>query len=89
MRIGKIIVFSLVLGIILTIISLIYYENESMSDLEIFKYGFPIPWLFHQTISIIGPIDIWSVEWLTLFINLAFWGIISTAIIFTLKKLRV
>jgi len=69
------------------IFSLVHYEHEAVPDLNMLRYGFPLPWLFHQTTSIAGPVDIWSVEWPILGVNLFFWWVISITIVFAIRKL--
>ena len=88
MRIKKTIIFSLVLGIVLTLVSTIRFETESVPDLVVSRYGLPFFWLHHQTISIAGVIDIWAVHWLFLVGNLIFWCVISVAIIYALQRFQ-
>ena len=78
----RIIVFSLVLGIVLTLGSLVHYISQVTPDLVEFKHGFPLLWLFHQTQSIAGSVDFWSVQWSSLVIDLVFWCIISTMLVY-------
>jgi len=84
----KIIAFSLALGIILTLSSLIRYELQDFPDLVVFKHGFPLLWLHHQTISIAGPVDFWSVQWSSLVIDLVFWWIISIILVYIWNKYK-
>jgi len=79
-------VLSLVFGIVLTTVSLVRYEHESVPDLAVTGYGFPLVWLSHQTTSIAGPVDVWSIQWLGLISDLLFWWVISIAIIFTWNR---
>jgi len=88
MKIRKIVVFSLVLGTMLTMASVIRYEREAVPDLDMIRYGFPFHWLFHQTASIAGSVDIWSVQWSILVIDFVFWYIISTTIVFVWNKYK-
>jgi hypothetical protein len=86
MRTGKTLILSLVLGVILAVTSTIRSETLSVSDLTEIKYGFPLFWLIHQTVSIVGPVDVWSVQWLMLTGNLIFWYLLSVAIVFVMDK---
>ncbi len=88
MKIGKVILFSLLLGIVLTLVSTIRYEIYSVPDAEEVRYGLPFFWLHHQTSSIAGAVDIWSVQWLNFTIDFVFWFIISVLIIFVLNRYR-
>jgi len=77
-----------VFGIIFTITSSLRSESEVIADLEVVSYGLPLFWLFHRIMSIAGPVDIWYVEWPILAVNLVFWWVISTAIVFAWRKPR-
>ena len=88
MKLVKFLLFSLLLGIILTLVSTIRVEILSIPDTEEVRYGLPFFWLFHQTVSIAGPIDIWSVEWLNFALNFIFWIIISAIIVFMANKYK-
>jgi hypothetical protein len=84
----KVVFFSLLLGIALTLISTIRFETESVPDLTVARHGLPFPWLHHQTVSIAGTVDIWSVQWPTLVIDLVFWFIISVGIMLALYRYK-
>jgi hypothetical protein len=71
-KIGRILFYALLLETILTIASKMRYETESMVDLVVIEYGFPFAWLFHQTTSFAGPVDIWSPEFLHLVLDFLF-----------------
>jgi hypothetical protein len=88
LRNSRIIVFSLVLGIILTMASLVSSIHENIPDAATTKYGFPSVWLFHQISSIAGAVDIWSVQWALLVIDFILWFIISAAIVYVLNRHR-
>ena len=88
MKISKIVVFSLVLGTMLTMASVIRYEREAVPDLDIIRYGFPLPWLFHQTVSIAGSVDIWSIQLPSIVVDFALWYIISITAVFAWKKYK-
>lgn len=88
MRVGKIILFSSVFGVLLTMVSVIHNEFQSVPDLVITKFGFPLPWLLHQTVSIAGSVDIWYVQVLDLMMDYVFWLIISAIIVFVWNKYK-
>jgi hypothetical protein len=88
MKNSKIILFSLVIGILLTFTSIIRNELQSVPDLVIINLGFPLPWLLHQTVSIAGSVDIWSVQVLNLMIDFVFWLMISATIVFVWNKYK-
>ena len=88
MRMGKVMLLFSVIGVILTLASMVHFETESVPDLKVVKYGFPFYWIHHQTVSIAGPVDIWSFQWLSLVIDFVFWFIISVIIVFSIEKYR-
>jgi hypothetical protein len=88
MKIANIIVFSLVLGVLFTMASMIRYEYEIGGDFEVFRYGFPLLWLFHDLQSFGGPVDIWSFKWASLILDFIFWLIISITIVFAWIKYK-
>jgi len=79
----------LFIGIILTLISVIRSERESVPDLEQIMYGFPLPWLFHVLGGFGGPVDKWYVQWPMLLIDFIFWYIISIIFVFVWNKCRI
>ena len=89
LNIKKIVFFSLVLGIIFTIASLVRYERVDVPDLTLTRYGFPLIWLSHQTMSIAGPTNVWSFEWANLILDFAFWYLISIILIYVWRKFKV
>ena len=89
MKVSRILIFSLVLGTLLMAVSSIRSESEVGADLEVVSYGFPLFWLFHQVLSIAGPVDVWSIELPILVVNFVIWWVISIAIVFAWRKLRV
>jgi hypothetical protein len=84
----KKIVPAIIIGLFLTTISTIRSEILSVSDLTVIKYGFPLFWLQHQTISIAGPVNIWLYQWLMLIGNLTFWCVISLVIFLVFEKYK-
>ena len=63
---------SLILGIVFTVASLARYELVDVPDLTVTRFGFPLVWLSHQTMSIAGPTDVWSFEKTNLILDFAF-----------------
>jgi len=84
----KSILFSLLLGIVLTLVSTVRFETEVIPDSTVTMRGFPFFWLHHQTSSIAGAVNIWSVQWLSFAISFVFWVIISAVIVFVLNRYR-
>ena len=85
---NKIILYSLVFGILLTLVPIIRNDLQSIPDLVILNFGFPLSWLLHQTVSIAGSVDIWSVQVLNLMIDYVFWLIIFATIVFVWNKYK-
>ena len=88
MKIEKSNLFSLLLGIVLTFVSTVRFETEVIPDSTVTRHGLPFFWLNHQTSSIAGAVDIWSVQWLDLAINFALWFIISAVAVFVLYRYK-
>jgi hypothetical protein len=88
MKNSKIILYSLVFGILLTLVSIIRNELQSIPDLVVNKFGFPLPWLLHQTVSIAGSVDMWSIQVSNLMIDYIFWLIISIIFVFVWNKYK-
>jgi len=61
-------------------LSLLRAEYFGWPDFEHWSYGFPFLWLTHQTSSIAGPVDKWTVDLLSLGLNMVVWLVASTAI---------
>lgn len=86
LKIAKVLLFSLVLGSVLTGGSILRYETEIIPDFEVTMHGVPLFWLHHQTSSIAGPVDVWSVQWTALVVDFALWFIMSVAIVYLLDR---
>ena len=86
MRMGKMLLLSVIAAVALTSASMVRSETISVPDAVEIKYGFPLFWLHHQTGSIAGPVDIWSVQWASLVIDFVLWFIISAAIVYVLDR---
>jgi hypothetical protein len=88
LKIEKSILFALLLGVVLTFVSTVRFETETIPDSIVTRHGLPFFWLHHQTSSIAGPVNIWSVQWASLVIDFALWFIISAAIVYMLGRYR-
>ena len=88
MKTNKIILYSLVFGILFTLASIIRNDLQSIPDLVIIFFGFPLPWLSHQTVSIAGSVNIWSVQVSNLIIDYVFWLITYAIIVFAWNKYK-
>ena len=84
----RMMLYSFAFGLLLTLASLLRNEPQSVPDLVILTFGFPLPWLFHQTVSIAGSVDIWSIQSLSLLFDYGFWLIISAILVFTWRKYK-
>ncbi len=67
--------------IMASMLSLLNAEHFQWPDLDHWKHGFPFFWLTHQTSSIIGVVNSWTIEWPNLLTNLIFW--LPIALLFT------
>jgi hypothetical protein len=76
------------IGIVLTLVSVIRVEHETVPDLEQFLFGFPLPWLIHQTGSFAGPVSTWFIQWSFLYLDFVFWLLVSTVVNFIWNKYK-
>lgn len=68
--------------------SLARYEFEDVPDLTMIRYGFPLVWLSHQTMSIAGPTNVWSFDWTSLILDFTFWYLISIILVYAWYKIK-
>jgi len=73
----KPVIISLAGGLVLTLLSLTRVEYFPWPDFVHWKYGFPLLWLTHQTVSIAGPVDKWFLDLGALLADVLFWMIIT------------
>ena len=64
----------------LAVIGLLYGRLVSFPDAVSRVYGVPLNWGTHQLVSIVGPVDIWSVNLTYLAIDLVIWLLIIQVI---------
>jgi Na+/glutamate symporter len=60
-------------GSLLTMISNLFDHLIDVPDLTLHQYGFPFPWIFHQTIAFSGPVNVWTYNFGSLLVNTIFW----------------
>ena len=72
----------------MAVVSTIRFETESVPDLVVTRHGFPFSWLHHQTVSVAGAVDAWSVQWLFLVVDFIFWYVISATIVYVVNRYR-
>jgi len=74
---------------IVTTLALTVGDVVNMPDNVHTNYGFPFDWGIHTTSTIVGAVDLWSVDVTNLMIDLTFWlglTVIITAIILYSSK---
>jgi hypothetical protein len=59
------------------IIFTVYGITESMPDNVNTRYGLPFTWGRHQTVTIAGPVDTWTVDLKALLGDLVFWSAVT------------
>ena len=69
------IVIQLIVAVVM-VFSLSFGFMYNWPDLQHMKYGIPLTWGTHQLSSIAGPVDIWTVNIVSLVVDLVFWIII-------------
>ena len=76
------ILYSILIGVILTFVSLIYYQYESLvlwdslSGESFAAYGFPFGWITSRSLGFLGPLDLAG-----FLFDVAFWAAITYAIL--------
>ena len=66
-----------VIASIAMIVFTVYGFTESMPDNVYTKHGLPFTWGTHQTVTIAGPVDTWTVRLNALVGDLVFWSAIA------------
>jgi hypothetical protein len=59
------------------IVFTVYGFTESMPDNVYTRHGLPFTWGRHQTVTIAGPVDTWTVELNALIGDLVFWSAVT------------
>ena len=59
------------------IVFTVYGFTESMPDNVNTRHGLPFMWGRHQTITIAGPVDTWTVDLKALVGDLVFWSAVT------------
>lgn len=57
----------------LLLVSVLYGYKVTYPDNVHLSYGFPMRWGTHQLITIAGPVDKWTINLMSLFIDLIIW----------------
>jgi len=76
----KPVIVSIMGGLVLTLLSILRVEYFPWPDFVHWKYGFPLLWLTHQTISIAGPVDKWFLDLGALLADILFWMTITLSL---------
>jgi hypothetical protein len=88
MKAKHIILYSLLLGLALTVASTMRFETDSVPDLVMTRYGFPFSWLHHQTVSIAGAVEVWTIHWFFLGGDVIAWFVMSAIIVSVVTRYR-
>jgi len=59
--------------IVVILLALTLGSTYSIPDLTNVSYGFPNTWAVHTTSTIVGPVNLWSVDINALLIDLTIW----------------
>jgi hypothetical protein len=68
-----IVVFVMGIWVVSTILALTWGTTLNWPDFVHVNYGFPLVWTTHTLNTIAGPVDIWKVDILALFLDLLLW----------------
>ncbi len=66
-----------VAAMIAMIVFTVYGFTESMPDNVFTRHGLPFTWGRHQTVTIAGPVDTWTVRLNALLGDLIFWSAVT------------
>ncbi len=66
-----------VAAMIAMIVFTVYGFTESMPDNVYTRHGLPVVWGRHQTVTIAGPVDTWTVRLNALVGDLVFWSAVT------------
>jgi len=65
----------------------VYGFTTSMPDNVYTRHGLPFTWGRHQTVTIVGPVDVWTVRLNALVGDLVFWSAVAlTGPLFMARK---
>ncbi len=66
--------------IVVILLALTLGSTYSIPDLTNVSYGFPNTWAVHTTSTIVGPVNLWSVDINALLIDLTIWLVALAAL---------
>jgi hypothetical protein len=73
----KLVIGYMVIASIAMIVFTVYGFTESMPDNVYTRHGLPFTWGWHQTVTIAGPVDTWTVKMNVLIGDLVFWSAVT------------
>lgn len=87
---GRIALYSLIGGILLTLVSAIYVVNPTpgMLGAKNSEYGLPLAWLKSTEIVVPGLPTTWSILWIGLLVDILFWWIIVAIVLYIAKSVK-
>ena len=81
----KITILQAVLAVV-SIIAMAWGTRFNWPDFIHVKHGFPLTWGVHTLVTIVGPVDTWSVNLVFLVLDLTVWFILLLTLPFLLRR---
>ncbi len=83
----KLVIGYTVAAMVAMIVFTVYGLTTSMPDNVYTRHGLPFTWGTHQTVTIVGPVDTWTVRLNALVGDLVFWSAVAlTGPLFMTRK---
>ena len=80
----SIVLIFMIIWIVLSILGILWENRFDWPDNVHIDYGFPFVWSTNTLSTIVGAVNLWSINTTALIMNLAFWMIINLIVIIIL-----
>lgn len=81
MRRSLLVVSFMIIWSVISAVALTWGLNYNWPDNVHVDYGLPLAWATNTTSTIVGPVDLWSVNLVNLLVDLVFWLGIMVAVV--------
>ena len=79
---------AVVLGIIITLFSVLYSREFNWPDYYHIEYGFPVAWLVRTLSTIIGPTDKFEFQPISFLLDWILWSLVALVLLLAIGRLR-
>ena len=80
----SIVLIFMIIWIVLSILGILWENRFDWPDNVHIDYGFPFVWSTNTLSTIVGAVNLWSINTTALIMNLAFWMLINLIVIIIL-----